>query len=169
MLIMSPISGILFDKFGPRPLAIIGLLVTVVTTYQYTQLTIDTPYTHIMLIYSIRAFGMSLLMMPVMTAGMNQLPARLNSHGTAMSNTLRQISGSIGTSLITTIYTNRTTFHYSQIADKTSTADPNFLHAFQNAVSNLMVNMNVSYDTAKHMCTHIFINTHHSIPCHGDK
>lgn len=56
MLIMSPISGILFDKFGPRPLAIIGLLVTVVTTYQYTQLTIDTPYTHIMLIYSIRAF-----------------------------------------------------------------------------------------------------------------
>lgn len=25
MLIMSPISGILFDKFGPRPLAIIGL------------------------------------------------------------------------------------------------------------------------------------------------
>ncbi|WEY95473.1 MFS transporter [Bacillus subtilis] len=157
MLIMSPISGILFDKFGPRPLAIIGLLVTVVTTYQYTQLTIDTPYTHIMLIYSIRAFGMSLLMMPVMTAGMNQLPARLNSHGTAMSNTLRQISGSIGTSLITTIYTNRTTFHYSQIADKTSTADPNFLHAFQNAVSNLMVNMNVSYDTAKtYVYSHIY-------------
>ena len=24
MLIMSPISGILFDKFGPRPLAIVG-------------------------------------------------------------------------------------------------------------------------------------------------
>ncbi|MCI3988018.1 MFS transporter, partial [Bacillus vallismortis] len=72
-------------------------------------------------------------------------------------NTLRQISGSIGTSLITTIYTNRTTFHYSQIADKTSTADPNFLHAFQNAVSNLMVNMNVPYETAKtYVYTHIY-------------
>lgn len=149
MLIMSPISGILFDKIGPRPLAIIGLVITVATTFQYTKLTIDTPYTHIMLVYAIRAFGMSLLMMPVMTAGMNQLPARLNSHGTAMSNTLRQISGSIGTSLITTIYTNRTTMHYSQIADKTSTADPSFMQSFQSAVSNLMVNMNMSLDAAK--------------------
>ncbi|MCY8523063.1 DHA2 family efflux MFS transporter permease subunit [Bacillus atrophaeus] len=157
MLIMSPISGILFDKFGPRPLAIIGLLITVVTTFQYTKLTIDTSYTHIMLVYAIRAFGMSLLMMPVMTAGMNQLPARLNSHGTAMSNTLRQISGSIGTSLITTIYTNRTTFHYSQIADKTNTADPTFMHSFQNAVSSIMVNMNVSLDTAKtYVYSHIY-------------
>ncbi|MCP6682487.1 DHA2 family efflux MFS transporter permease subunit [Bacillus nakamurai] len=149
MLIMSPISGILFDKIGPRPLAIFGLVITVATTFQYTKLTIDTPYTHIMLVYAIRAFGMSLLMMPVMTAGMNQLPARLNSHGTAMSNTLRQISGSIGTSLITTIYTNRTTFHYAQIADKTSTADPSFMQSFQSAVSNLMVNMNMSLDAAK--------------------
>lgn len=111
MLVMSPISGILFDKVGPRPLAIVGLLITVVTTYEFTTLTIDTPYMYIVLIYAIRAFGMSMLMMPIMTAGMNQLPQHLNSHGTAMSNTLRQISGSIGTSLITTIYTNRTTFH----------------------------------------------------------
>lgn len=99
MLVMSPISGILFDKVGPRPLAIVGLLITVVTTYEFTTLTIDTPYMYIVLIYAIRAFGMSMLMMPIMTAGMNQLPQHLNSHGTAMSNTLRQISGSIGTSL----------------------------------------------------------------------
>ncbi|MET1138768.1 MFS transporter, partial [Bacillus subtilis] len=86
---MSPISGILFDKVGPRPLAIVGLLITVVTTYEFTTLTIDTPYMYIVLIYAIRAFGMSMLMMPIMTAGMNQLPQHLNSHGTAMSNTLR--------------------------------------------------------------------------------
>ncbi|MEC0685463.1 MFS transporter, partial [Bacillus haynesii] len=64
MLVMSPISGILFDKVGPRPLAIVGLLITVVTTYEFTTLTIDTPYMYIVLIYAIRAFGMSMLMMP---------------------------------------------------------------------------------------------------------
>lgn len=134
MLIMSPISGILFDKFGPRPLAIVGMLITVVTTFEFTRLTIDTSYSHIVLMYAVRAFGMSLLMMPVMTAGMNQLPQHLNSHGTAMSNTLRQISGSIGTSLITTIYTNRTTFHYSNMADQTNTADPFFMNSFHGCV-----------------------------------
>ncbi|MGI6474860.1 MAG: MFS transporter [Thermoactinomyces vulgaris] len=33
MGLMSPVSGVLFDKVGPRPLAVVGLLVTTVTTY----------------------------------------------------------------------------------------------------------------------------------------
>ncbi|MCC9089062.1 MULTISPECIES: DHA2 family efflux MFS transporter permease subunit [Bacillus] len=157
MLIMSPISGILFDKFGPRPLAIVGMVITVVTTYEFTRLTIDTSYSHIVLMYAVRAFGMSLLMMPVMTAGMNQLPQHLNSHGTAMSNTLRQISGSIGTSLITTIYTNRTTFHYSNMADQTNTADPFFMNSFQTAVSNVMHHMGMTAEAAqKYVSTQLF-------------
>lgn len=42
-------------------------------------------------------------MMPLMTASLNILPHRLLSHGTAMSNTMRQIAGSIGTALLITI------------------------------------------------------------------
>lgn len=157
MLIMSPISGILFDKFGPRPLAIVGMVITVVTTYEFTRLTIDTSYGHIVLMYAVRAFGMSLLMMPVMTAGMNQLPQHLNSHGTAMSNTLRQISGSIGTSLITTIYTNRTTFHYANMADQTNTTDPFFMNSFQAAVSHVMHHMNMTAEAAQqYVSTQLF-------------
>ncbi|MBU8788487.1 MULTISPECIES: DHA2 family efflux MFS transporter permease subunit [Bacillus] len=149
MLIMSPISGILFDKVGPRPLAIVGLLITAVTTYEFTTLTLDTPYMHIVVIYAIRAFGMSLLMMPIMTAGMNQLPKQLNSHGTAMANTLRQISGSIGTSLITTIYTNRTTFHYAAMADQTNTADPTFMHTLQSTIQSVAQSMHISAEQAQ--------------------
>jgi len=47
--------------------------------------------------------GISMIMMPIMTAGLNQLPKRLYSHGTAMANTLRQMSGSIGTAFLVTI------------------------------------------------------------------
>ena len=103
MLVMSPISGTLFDKVGPRPLAIVGMFITSISTFEFTKLTMDTPFNHILAIYIIRSFGMSLLMMPIMTAGLNQLPQRLSSHGTSMSNTLRQVSGSIGISLMTTI------------------------------------------------------------------
>ena len=39
MAIMSPLTGKLFDKFGGRILAIIGLAITVVTTYLFSQLT----------------------------------------------------------------------------------------------------------------------------------
>ncbi|MDA1476115.1 DHA2 family efflux MFS transporter permease subunit [Bacillus changyiensis] len=148
-LLMSPIAGALFDKVGARPLAIVGLIITAVTTYQFTQLTLDTPYFTIMVIYAIRAFGMSMLMMPIMTAGMNQLPQHLNSHGTAMSNTLRQISGSIGTSLMTTIYTKRTAFHYATMADQANTADPSFMHLLQTKIQSVAQSMHISLAEAK--------------------
>ncbi|MBT2658339.1 multidrug efflux MFS transporter [Bacillus sp. ISL-18] len=117
MGIMSPITGKLFDKFGGRVLAVIGLTITIFTSYMFSTLTLDTTYTELMLIYSARMFGMSMVMMPVMTNGLNQLPARYYPHGTAMNNTLQQVSGAIGSALLITIMSNRTKTHATELAD----------------------------------------------------
>ncbi|WP_175986571.1 DHA2 family efflux MFS transporter permease subunit [Bacillus sp. Marseille-Q1617] len=103
MGIMSPITGKLFDKFGPRALSLTGLSITAISTYMLANLQIDTSYSHIILIYTLRLFGMSMVMMPIMTNGLNQLPNRLNPHGTAVNNTAQQVSGSIGTAILITI------------------------------------------------------------------
>lgn len=108
MGIMSPITGIIFDKIGARWLAIAGLIITVVTTWEFSQLTDSTTYLHLILTYTFRMFGMSMLMMPITTAGLNQLPQRLNSHGTAMSNTLRTVAGALGMALFVSLMTNKT-------------------------------------------------------------
>jgi MFS family permease len=103
MGIMSPITGKLFDKFGPRILGVIGLTVTGVSTYMLAHLQIDSSYTYIILVYTLRMLGMSMVMMPIMTNGLNQLPTVLNPHGTAINNTAQQVSGSIGTAVLVTI------------------------------------------------------------------
>lgn len=103
MSIMSPITGRLFDAFGGRILAIIGLAITTVATYFFSQLTFETTFTHLVILHAIRMFGMSLVMMPVSTNGLNQLPTRFYPHGTAMNNTLNQVSGAIGTGLLVTL------------------------------------------------------------------
>jgi EmrB/QacA subfamily drug resistance transporter len=117
MGIMSPITGKLFDKFGGRVLAIVGLTITTFTSYMFSKLTLDTTYTELILLYSARMFGMSMVMMPVMTNGLNQLPARYYPHGTAMNNTLQQVSGAIGSALLVTIMSNRTKTHATELAD----------------------------------------------------
>lgn len=137
MGIMSPITGILFDRMGSRPLAIIGLIITVVTTWDFGHLTDATTYGHIMMIYSARMFGMSLLMMPIMTEGLNDLPRRLNSHGTAMSNTMRQVAGSLGTAFLVTVMTNRTTFHVGDYANHLTTSNSAFTGHLGSAASAL--------------------------------
>ncbi|WP_087974045.1 DHA2 family efflux MFS transporter permease subunit [Oceanobacillus rekensis] len=105
---MSPVTGKLFDKIGARPLALTGLGITAITTFLFSNLTNETGYYFLMFAYSLRMVGISMIMMPIMTAGLNQLPRRLYSHGTAMANTLRQMSGSIGTAFLVTVMTSQT-------------------------------------------------------------
>ncbi|MFS0690112.1 DHA2 family efflux MFS transporter permease subunit [Sporosarcina sp. 179-K 8C2 HS] len=107
MGIMSPITGRLFDKYGARVLALVGLVITVVTTFYLSRLELDSGYYYLMALYTIRMFGMSMVMMPIMTNGLNQLPMKSNPHGTAMNNTLQQVSGAIGSAILLTIMTKR--------------------------------------------------------------
>ncbi|MFC4319994.1 DHA2 family efflux MFS transporter permease subunit [Litchfieldia salsa] len=115
MAVMSPITGKLFDKFGGRVLAVSGLLITTVTTYYFSKLTLDTTYSNLVILNSIRMFGISMVMMPVSTNGLNQLPTRFYPHGTAMNNTLNQVSGAIGTALLVTLMSTRTETHAETI------------------------------------------------------
>ena len=109
MGIMSPITGKLFDKFGPRTLALVGLVITAISTFELSRLQIDSSYLFIVIIYTIRMLGMSMVMMPIMTNGLNQLPTRLNPHGTAVNNTAQQVAGSIGTAVLVSIMNYVTT------------------------------------------------------------
>lgn len=106
MAIMSPITGKLFDKIGPRILAFVGLTILTVSTYFLSKLQIDSSYAYIITVYTVRMFGMSMVMMPIMTNGLNQLPMEKNPHGTAINNTVQQVSGAIGTAILVTVMNN---------------------------------------------------------------
>jgi hypothetical protein len=53
--------------------------------------------------------------MPITGAGLNALPKHLNAHGSAVTNTVRQIAGAIGTALVITIMTTRTSSHTTEL------------------------------------------------------
>lgn len=127
MGIMGPIAGAIFDRVGLRPLAIAGLLIAAAGSWEFSKLTADTMYDHILLFYTIRSFGVSLIMMPLMTAGLNQLPRHLNSHGTAMTNTMRQVSGSLGTAILVTIMTTRGNLHLATYSSIITSTNPTML------------------------------------------
>lgn len=103
---MSPITGRIFDRVGGRWLSVIGLTIITITTFFFTNLDPTTSFIFITVVYSIRMFGFSMVMMPVTTAGLNQLPNRLIPHGAAVSNTMRQVAASVGTAIIVTVMTS---------------------------------------------------------------
>lgn len=100
---MSPIAGKMFDKSGARGMSIIGFCFILSSTILYLNVGLETPIPYIAVIFLLQMFGMSLLMTPLMTSGINALPTHLIPHGTAMQNTIRMVGASIGTALIVSI------------------------------------------------------------------
>ncbi|WP_035323003.1 DHA2 family efflux MFS transporter permease subunit [Peribacillus kribbensis] len=115
MGIMSPITGKLFDKFGAKWLAVVGLAITILTSYALTNLHTNTPFSYVLWVYTARMFGMSILMMPIFTAGLNDLGLSLNRYGTAMVNTFRMVAGAVGMAFFVSIMNSQGKAHVKDI------------------------------------------------------
>lgn len=105
MGLASPIVGKIFDRYGAKRLVIVGLSIVIITTFMFTNLTPTTSLTYLVVVFAIRMLGIAMVMMPSTTAGLNILPKRLIPHGTAMTNTMRQVAASIGTAVLITVMT----------------------------------------------------------------
>ncbi|MFT9819798.1 DHA2 family efflux MFS transporter permease subunit [Lysinibacillus sp. NPDC056185] len=101
--LMSPITGRIFDKFGPRGLVIPGFAIMLIMLWIMSNVTIETPVSMVIVMHSILFIGVSMVLMPAQTNGLNQLPKNLYPDGTALMNTLQQMSGAIGTAVAITI------------------------------------------------------------------
>ncbi|WP_058306502.1 MDR family MFS transporter [Gracilibacillus massiliensis] len=103
MGIMSPIVGRIFDKHGGKVLAIIGFLLAVVGASYFVLLDINSSLILITIFFTLLSAGLSLVMMPMPTAGINDLPPKWIAHGTAMNNAIRMVGGSIITGLLVSV------------------------------------------------------------------
>ncbi|WP_433957267.1 DHA2 family efflux MFS transporter permease subunit [Cytobacillus horneckiae] len=100
---MSPITGRLFDKFGPKYLVTPGFILTTVMTFLFTKVTTETSSVTVIVMHTILFIGVAMIMMPSQTNGLNQLPKRYYPDGSAIMNTLSQIAGAIGTAVAVSI------------------------------------------------------------------
>jgi EmrB/QacA subfamily drug resistance transporter len=157
MGIMSPITGKLFDKYGAKWLAIIGLAITIVTTYALANLHIDTTFSYVVWIYTARMFGMSILMMPIFTAGLNDLSQNLNKYGTAMINTLRMVAGAIGMAFFVSIMTNKGTQHIKNIMSHNHILPTDKVHTAIAINQGTVMGINDAFMLATYMSIAAFI------------
>ncbi|MED4603824.1 DHA2 family efflux MFS transporter permease subunit [Paenibacillus validus] len=115
---MMPIAGALYDKIGAKAIAVIGMLITAYALYLTSQLSMETSHGTIVFWMCLRAAGMGLMMMPMQTAGMSTVPMDKVGQGTALSNTIRQVSGAFGIAWLSMLFTDRRNFHSASYAEQ---------------------------------------------------
>lgn len=115
--IMMPISGNIFDKIGAKPLVIPGLFILAFSSFQLSAaMNMNSSKGTIILITCIRSIGMGLTMMPINTMSMNAIPPKLVGKASALSNTIRQIAGSVSVTIMTTLIQNRLNYNFAKLA-----------------------------------------------------
>jgi EmrB/QacA subfamily drug resistance transporter len=102
-MITMPISGLLYDKIGPRLPVVLGLLTTAFSTLWLQGLDITTSDETIRMILFFRGMGMGLSMMPVMTYALAAVPMNMTAQASALTNVARTVFASIGTAIFATL------------------------------------------------------------------
>lgn len=119
MGVLMPVSGNLFDKFGAKPLVIPGLIILGITSYELANaINMNSSKEYIILITCIRGIGLGLAMMPISTVGMNAVKKELVARASALNNTVRQVSGALSVTIMSTLMQGRSNYNYTRMAEQ---------------------------------------------------
>jgi DHA2 family multidrug resistance protein len=126
-----PVIGYLSNKVDPRYLLTFGFAVFGMTTLYFGTLTLDISPTTFLVPILITGFGLSFVFVPISIAAYGTLHNEQMGSASGLFNLMRNIGGSIGISLATTLLTRHSSMHQNEILNSV----PITGRAFQNSLS----------------------------------
>jgi DHA2 family multidrug resistance protein len=109
--VIAPLAGIFSDKINPKVPIIFGGLLLAFSFYLNSSMSYQTELDYIMLTLYMRGLAMGLMFGPLTTISLLSIPRHKMAQASGISNVIRQVGGSFGVALLTSIFTIRMTFH----------------------------------------------------------
>jgi DHA2 family multidrug resistance protein len=106
-----PSVGIFMPKFDPRKLLAFGLVVGAGTLYQFSRLDLSAGYWDFFWPQFIQGISLAFLFVPLTTITMGPIPKEQMGNATSIFNLLRNLGGSTGIAMGTTLVTRRQQLH----------------------------------------------------------
>jgi EmrB/QacA subfamily drug resistance transporter len=106
MAVIMPSAGLVYDRVGPRWPAVIGLALVALGTYLMKDLTLDASHADVICLLVLRAVGMGLAMMPIMTGGLSAVPPDRVDGASAFNNVTQRTTAALGLAVLTALVTN---------------------------------------------------------------
>jgi len=130
---MSPISGWFSDKISAKVPIMVGVSLLVFSFYLNSELSYLTEHSFIMTTLYLRGFAMGIIFTPLSTFSLATIPHHKMAQASSISNTVRQIGGSLGVALLSTVLTSRVNFHAQMYGGAIQSGS----QAFQGATRNM--------------------------------
>ena len=137
IIVLLPLVGFLLSRYSPRWLLLFGLIVLSLSLFHMTGFDLDVDFRTVAVARMLQAVGMAFLFVPINTAAYAFLPREKNNAASGLMNLARNIGGSVGISLVTTMLDRRTQLHLTNLASNLSPTNPALQNMLRGATSAL--------------------------------
>ncbi|HUE01833.1 MAG TPA: DHA2 family efflux MFS transporter permease subunit [Bryobacteraceae bacterium] len=126
---LMPVVGFLLSKVQARWLVIFGLLVSAFGLFHMAHFSLDVDYHTAMMARVWQSAGLAFLFVPINTMAFATIPRTKMGSATGLINLARNIGGSSGIAIVTTLLARRTQFHQHQLVSHLTPYSPNYTQA----------------------------------------
>jgi DHA2 family multidrug resistance protein len=135
--LMMPLVGVLVSKVQARWLIAVGFLITGCAFLYMSNINPHIDFRTAMEYRIAQSIGLAFLFVPITTIAYVGIAPSKNNQVSSIISLARNIGGSVGIAMVTTLVARRSQFHQDRIASHVTGYD----HAFQNGVGGLSANL----------------------------
>lgn len=118
MAVAMPLGGRFYNKVGPRVLIGSGLVVTALSFYQLSRLSLGVGYMDIVIPQFLQGVGFGLIFVALSTAALSTIEKQTMTAAAGLYNVVRQVFASIGIAIAASQLTKAMTSYHALLAEK---------------------------------------------------
>jgi DHA2 family multidrug resistance protein len=144
-----PLVGFLLSRYDARWLLLFGLSTVSFSLFHMTHFDTLIDFRTAATARAIQAAGLAFLFVPINTVAYAFLPKDKNNAASGLINLSRNIGGSLGISLVTTILARRTQFHQAVLSGHINNGNGVFQSTIAGTTRNLIAHGSSAYEASR--------------------
>ncbi len=137
--VVSPFSGIISDRIGPRIPLFSGSLLVGLSLYLYKDISLDSDYWFLFWPQVMRGAGFGLINAPLVSAALNAVRREQISVASSLLTVIMQVGGAFGVALLGTTVQRREFFHYTRYLELINNFSSPLLGRAQSVMEGLLL------------------------------
>jgi DHA2 family multidrug resistance protein len=133
IMVMMPLVGFLLSKTQPRWLVVFGLVLGALGMFHMAGFNLQVDQKTAIEARMLQSLGLAFLFVPINTAAFAFIRKEKLSYATGLINLARNIGGSSGIAMATTLLARRTQFHQHSLVSHVTPYDPAYQSALEGA------------------------------------
>ncbi|HUO34542.1 MAG TPA: DHA2 family efflux MFS transporter permease subunit [Candidatus Acidoferrum sp.] len=149
IIICMPLVGFLLSRYDARRLLLFGLAMLSFSLFHMTTFDTLIDFRTVATARVFQAMGLAFLFVPINTAAYAFLPKGKNNEASGLINLARNVGGSVGISIVTTMLDRRAQFHQQNLSDHLYNGNSHFSAALH-SMTQMFVARGASLSQATH-------------------